>query len=132
MTEASEMRPLILVAEDDPDVRDMYCVVLSDAGFAYAEAATGQDALRLARQLGPAVVVMDATMPGALDGWAATAAIRADPALWHIPVIMLTGHAFPRHRQRAAEIGAAAFVAKPALPETLVRAIRTCLDSLNT
>src|SRR5688572_33464004 len=89
--------PLILVVDDNLDAREMYCMYLRHEGFECLEAADGAEALRLAREHLPVVVLMDATMPG-LDGWQAIEQLRAEPDLQGIAVVMLTAHAFEEHR----------------------------------
>ena len=95
-------------------------------GFDCLEAANGIEALQMVRERRPSVVLMDATMPG-MDGWQATEQIRADPSLKGIPVVMLTAHAFDEHRNRAQQVGADAFLAKPVLPDDLARAVKQVL-----
>ena len=118
--------PLILVVDDNLDAREMYCMYLRHEGFECIEAADGAEALRLARDRRPVVVLMDATMPG-VDGWQAIEQLRAEPELRGMAVVMLTAHAFEEHRRRAAEVGADAFLAKPVLPDDLARQIRELL-----
>lgn len=118
--------PLILVVDDNLDAREMYCMYLRHEGFDCIEAADGGEALRLARERRPVVVLMDATMPG-VDGWQAIKQLRAEPELDGMAVVMLTAHAFEEHRRRAAEVGADAFLAKPVLPDDLARQIRELL-----
>jgi CheY-like chemotaxis protein len=69
---------------------------------------------------------MDATMPR-LDGWEAARRLKTDAETRHIPLIMLTAHAFDEHRQRAAAVGADVFLAKPVLPDALTDQIRKIL-----
>ena len=121
------MPPLILVVDDNLDAREMYCMYLQHDGFECVEAANGEDALRLALERRPALVLMDATMPG-MDGWMAAELLKADPNLKGTPVVMLTAHAFDEHRKRAETIGADGFLAKPVLPDELARVVRTFLD----
>lgn len=123
---AARSEPLILIVDDNVDAREMYAIYLEHAGFRSAEAADGETAIDLAKRDRPAVILMDATMPR-LDGWEAARRLKADPATRSIPLIMLTAHAFPEHRERAAEVGADAFLAKPVLPDTLAAEIRKVL-----
>lgn len=117
---------MILVVDDNLDAREMYCLYLQHDGFACAEARDGAEALQVARERSPVLVLMDATMPG-MDGWQAVEEIRADPVLKTTPVIMLTAHAFDEHRRRAQDVGADAFLAKPVLPDDLARVVRQIL-----
>lgn len=118
--------PLVLIVDDNVDAREMYAIYLEHAGFRAAEADDGETAIEAARRDRPAVILMDATMPR-LDGWEAARRLKADPATKSIPLIMLTAHAFTEHKERAAEVGADAFLAKPVLPDALALEIRKVL-----
>jgi CheY-like chemotaxis protein len=117
---------LVLIVDDNLDAREMYALYLEHAGFRAVEAADGETAIAMARNDKPSVILMDATMPR-LDGWEAARLLKADPETRHIPVIMLTAHAFTEHRERAAKVGADAFLAKPVLPDVLAVEIRKVL-----
>jgi len=118
--------PLILIVDDNTDAREMYAIYLEHAGFRAAEACDGEAAIESARRERPAVILMDATMPR-LDGWEAARRLKADPETKSIPLIMLTAHAFSEHRDRAAAVGADAFLPKPVLPDALANEIRKVL-----
>jgi CheY-like chemotaxis protein len=79
----------VLVIDDDPVVRDVMHRFLNDEGFRVATASDGAEGLRLARELCPAVITLDVLMPH-MDGWAVLTALKAEPGLADIPVIMLT------------------------------------------
>jgi signal transduction histidine kinase/CheY-like chemotaxis protein len=79
----------ILVVDDDQAVRDLLRRVLAKEGFHAVTAASGEEALRLARLFHPQVITLDVLMPG-MDGWSVLSALKADPCLADIPVIMLT------------------------------------------
>ncbi|MEK7684453.1 MAG: response regulator [Verrucomicrobiota bacterium] len=81
--------PRVLIIDDDPTIRDLLRRFLSKEGFGVASAASGAQGLELARQLKPAVITLDVMMPG-MDGWAVLSALKADPDLENIPVIMVT------------------------------------------
>lgn len=119
--------PLILIVDDNLDAREMYGMYLEHEGFRWAEAVNGQEALRCARAERPALILMDATMPR-MDGWEAVRRLKEDPTTQQIPLIMLTAHAFQEHRDRAAQVGADAFLAKPVLPDQLAAEIRRVLN----
>jgi CheY-like chemotaxis protein len=118
--------PLVLIVDDNADAREMYAIYLEHAGFRAAEATDGETAIAVAKRDRPAVILMDATMPR-MDGWEAARQLKSDAATQSIPLIMLTAHAFAEHRDRAAEVGADAFLAKPVLPEALALEIRKLL-----
>ena len=119
--------PLILIVDDNLDAREMYGMYLEHEGFRWAEAVNGQEALARARDERPALILMDATMPR-MDGWEAVRRLKEDPQTQGIPLIMLTAHAFQEHRDRAAQVGADAFLAKPVLPDQLAAEIRRVLN----
>jgi signal transduction histidine kinase/DNA-binding response OmpR family regulator len=79
----------VLVVDDDPAVRDMLTRLLAREGYRVVTAARGEDGLRLARELRPRAITLDVMMPG-MDGWAVLSALKADPHVADIPVIMLT------------------------------------------
>jgi chemosensory pili system protein ChpA (sensor histidine kinase/response regulator) len=120
------LSPLILIVDDNLDAREMYGMYLEHEGFRWAEAADGHAAIAQTRLEQPALILMDATMPR-MDGWEALRLLKADAATRHIPLIMLTAHAFDEHRERARRAGADGFMAKPVLPDALAREIRQML-----
>jgi GAF domain-containing protein/CheY-like chemotaxis protein len=79
----------VLVIDDEAAVRDLMQRFLSREGFHVVVAASGEEGLRQARELRPDAITLDVMMPG-LDGWAVLSALKADPALADIPVVMLT------------------------------------------
>jgi two-component system cell cycle response regulator DivK len=103
---------LILVVEDDAKSRRLVRDVLEYRGFQVAEAAAGDDGVRLARELVPALVLMDIQLPG-LDGIAALGLLRADPVTRAIPVVAVTASAMPDDRGRIRAAGFDAYQGKP-------------------
>ena len=122
----SPAAPLLLVVDDNEDAREMYCTYLEFSGFRCVECENAEQAIAEARAKAPALILMDATMPG-LDGWEATRRLKADPETATIPIAMLTAHAFEEYRVKAAAVGADAFLAKPILPDQLALEIRRIL-----
>src|SRR5436190_487201 len=123
---ASPTAPLLLVVDDNQDAREMYCTYLEYSGFRCVQCESGEQAIAEARAKAPALILMDATMPG-LDGWEATRRLKADPKTAAIPIAMLTAHAFEEYRVRAIAVGADAFLSKPILPDQLAVEIRRIL-----
>src|SRR5690242_5504501 len=72
-------RATILIADDSPDIRTIMRYLLNDLGFTVVEAADGNEAVRLARQCRPDLILLDLCMPG-IDGWEVATRLRADPA----------------------------------------------------
>jgi CheY-like chemotaxis protein len=101
--------PLILVVDDDATVRGLVERHLERAGFAVVTARGGKEGLRLVRELRPAAVTLDITMPD-LDGWTVLAAIKDDPALASIPVVLMS---IVEEKNRGYALGAADYLVKP-------------------
>jgi len=119
-------QPVVLLAEDFEDARELYRDYLEFSGFTVETATNGRDAIAQAVELQPDVILMDASMP-VLDGWQATRELKANPATQHIPVLALTAHAFDDARQQAKQVGCDGFVTKPCLPDDLVARVRAAL-----
>ncbi len=102
----------VLLVEDNEMNRDMLSRRLQRRGYEVICAADGEQALRLAPQVQPAIILMDLSLPG-IDGWETTRRMKADPRLRHIPIIALTAHAMPEEEQSAREAGCDDFDVKP-------------------
>jgi two-component system cell cycle response regulator DivK len=125
----TRLRPLVLIAEDFEDARELYRDYLEFSGFAVEAAANGREAIEMAAKLQPDVILMDASMP-VLDGWQATRELKSNPTTRHIPVIALTAHAFDDARQQAKVAGCDGFITKPCLPDDLVERVREALEGV--
>jgi GAF domain-containing protein/DNA-binding response OmpR family regulator len=101
--------PLILIVDDDATVRELVRRHLERAGFAVVTAGGGQEGLRLVRELRPAAVTLDIMMPD-LDGWTVLAAIKGDPELAGIPVVLMS---IVDQKNRGYALGAADYLVKP-------------------
>ena len=101
--------PLILVVDDDATVRELVERHLERAGFAVVTARSGQEGLRLVRELRPAAVTLDIMMPD-LDGWTVLAAIKGDPELAGTPVVLMS---IVDQKNRGYALGAADYLVKP-------------------
>jgi len=109
----------VLVIDDDAVARDLIADHLKAEGFAVTTAAGGLEGLKLAKELRPIAITLDVMMPD-LDGWSVLAALRQDPELAEIPVIMIT--IMDEHR-RGVALGAAGYLTKPIDRERLTRLI---------
>jgi CheY-like chemotaxis protein len=121
--------PLVLLAEDFEDARELYRDYLEFSGFAVQTANNGREAIAQAIAVQPDIILMDASMP-VLDGWQATRELKSNPATKHIPVLALTAHAFDDARREAKNVGCDGFVTKPCLPDDLVTKVRAALDRI--
>jgi CheY-like chemotaxis protein len=127
MKEKKPGRPLVLVVEDFEDAREMYALYLGHEGFGVVQARDGYEALKLAAEKLPDLILMDLALPG-MDGWEATRRIKNDPRTRHIPVVALTGHVLAGHAEGARQAGCDSFVIKPCLPDALVAEVRRMLS----
>jgi CheY-like chemotaxis protein len=110
----------VLVVDDEEPVRDLMQRFLVKEGFRVVTAPGGEEGLRLARELKPDAITLDVMMPG-MDGWAVLSALKADPAVADIPVVMLT---IVDDKNLGYALGAADYLTKPIDRERLVTALR--------
>jgi adenylate cyclase len=108
----------LLVVDDDPVVRSMLSRSLEQGGHAVATAKDGQEGLDLARAETFDVILLDVLMPG-LDGYEVLEQLKKDPALRHIPVVMITGLDDIESAVRCIELGADDYLPKPIDPVVL-------------
>jgi DNA-binding response OmpR family regulator len=117
---------LILIADDEDDVRELVRLNLRRAGYQTVEAVDGLEALRLARQHRPDLIVLDVMMPGR-DGLRVCEELREDDSLQKVPVIMLTARGMAEDRIAGLEMGADDYIAKPFSPKELVLRVQALL-----
>ena len=125
LTITKDGAPLILVVDDDVTVREVVGRYLERAGFTVASADDGQEGLRLARELHPAAMTLDIMMPG-IDGWTVLAAIKGDPELQDIPVVLLT---IVDEKNRGFSLGASEYLVKPVDRDKLTGVLRSVVGS---
>jgi signal transduction histidine kinase/CheY-like chemotaxis protein len=99
----------VLIIDDEPAVHDILQRTLARYGFHTQSAFSGEDGLRLARKLHPQAITLDVMMPGT-DGWSVLTALKADPELADIPVVMLT---IVDSKNLGYALGAAEYLTKP-------------------
>jgi adenylate cyclase len=116
---------LILVIDDDASVRDVVGRYLEREGFSVAKAAGGKEGLRMAREVHPAAVTLDVMMPD-LDGWTVLAAIKGDPELADLPVVLMT---IVDEKNRGYALGASDYLVKPVDRERLVSVLHALCNS---
>ena len=114
--------PKILVVDDNADNRYVLLQMLQMNGYAVVSAVNGRDALAVAEESPPDLVLMDLSMP-VMDGWTATSLLKQKPQLTHIPVIAVTGHITSDDLQRASEAGCSAHLAKPIDYDALLQTV---------
>ena len=119
-------RPLVLIVEDQQDLRQLYAQELTLGGFDVIEAGNGAEAITHTSTQSPDVVLMDLSLP-VVDGWEATRRLKADEKTAHIPVVALTAHDGAGELQRATSAGCDWFVPKPCPPHALITEVRRVL-----
>jgi CheY-like chemotaxis protein len=115
----------VLVIDDDPTVRDLMERFLAKEGFPVVTAANGIDGLKQAREAHPAAITLDVMMPD-LDGWTVLAALKGDPELADIPVILVT---IVDEKARGYALGATDYMIKPIDRERLAGVLRSLCDA---
>jgi CheY-like chemotaxis protein len=118
---------LILVADDDDDVRELVVFRLEHAGYAVVTAADGQEAVDLATSRNPDVCVIDVMMPK-LDGYQVTERLRATAELADVPIVLLTASVQDDAVDRGYAAGASHYVKKPFAPGDLLDCVATALE----
>jgi CheY-like chemotaxis protein len=119
-------RPLILIVEDQMELRQLYAQQLVISGFDVIEAQDGAEAISHTTAREPDVVLMDLSLP-VVDGWEATRRLKSDQRTAHIPVVALTAHDGAGELQRATRAGCDWFVPKPCPPDALIAEVRRVL-----
>jgi len=118
--------PKILLVEDNEASRDALARRLERRRFEVVLAGDGHQAVSVAREAQPDLILMDLGMPG-MDGWDATAHLKSDPETRHIPIIVLSAHAMPNDRHQALAAGGDDFDSKPVQFDRLLEKIETLL-----
>ena len=112
-------RPLVLVADDDPDILLLITVTLERDGYEVVAARDGLGALKAAIECVPHLVLLDLMMPG-LDGYEVTRRLRGERLTKDIPIVIVTAAAEEQQAARALEAGADAYMKKPFSPRELL------------
>lgn len=117
----------VLLVEDNDDNMFIYQTILDRFGFEVVGETDGIRGLEAARGGGFDLILLDVSLPSR-DGWEIARDLKADPATAATPIIILTAHALASDRERAAEVGANGYIAKPADPMSVVAAVRRTVE----
>ena len=120
----------ILIVEDHADIRRLIRMTLEFEPVEIHEAADADAGLVAAQALRPDLVLLDVMMPGTLDGLALCRALRADPALAKVQVVMLSARGTTADRQAGLDAGANAYLVKPFSPMQLLELSGSLLGAL--
>ncbi len=113
---------IVLAIDDDPEALEIIERMLVKAGLSVVTAGSAEDGLRLAHEIRPSVITLDVVMPD-MDGWSVLRALKADPVLADIPVVMLT---MVDDKSQAFALGATDFLTKPVEREQLLQVVERC------
>jgi CheY-like chemotaxis protein len=116
----------VLLVDDDIHNQKIFETVLKHSGFAVRMAASGDEALREAREHLPDLILMDLSIP-VIDGWECSRLLKADEATRHIIILALTAHAMRGDQERALAAGCDGYLSKPISPKKLVEEVKTRL-----
>ena len=116
----------ILIVDDDPDIRDVLKLTLSEENYEILEAADGEEALRVIRSIQPDLILLDYKIPK-VDGREVCRRIKKDLLLRHLPIIMVTGKGDISDKVGGIDAGADDYVVKPFEPKELLARIRMIL-----
>jgi len=126
MIEPQQQMATILLVEDNEPSRDALSRRLERRGYRVLLAGDGLQAVSLARDAAPDLILMDLGLP-VLDGWDATRQLKGDEATRHIPIIVLSAHAMTNDRDMALAAGGDDFDTKPIRFQTLLGKIGALL-----
>ena len=116
----------ILIAEDEPDIRELVAFTLRFAGHEVTTTANGEEALQQAYQLIPDIIIMDVRMPR-MTGYDACRAMKADIKLKDIPVMFLSAKGQDSEIQTGLSVGAEEYLLKPFAPDQLAIRVKAIL-----
>jgi two-component system, cell cycle response regulator DivK len=102
----------LLVVEDDPTIMSLIVILLERAGYGVLQATSGEEAVRIAAEEAPNLILMDVALPG-MDGLEATKILKSREGTSRIPVVALTAQAMKQDAERAAIAGCDGFIVKP-------------------
>jgi len=116
----------ILIAEDEPDIRELVAFTLRFAGHEVTATSNGEEALQQATQIVPDIIIMDVRMPK-MTGYDACRAMKADVALKDIPVVFLSAKGQDAEIQTGLDVGAEEYLLKPFAPNQLAERVKIIL-----
>jgi len=114
--------PIVLVADDDRDTRELYRACFDTSGYRTAEAGTGSQAIVAAVEIVPDVLLTDYILPD-IDGLTIARRLRVDARTAGIGILMITGYANAELERHAAAAGIDRVFLKPCLPQTIMREV---------
>ncbi len=117
----------ILIAEDEPDIRELVAFTLRFAGHEVTTTSNGEEAVQQASQIIPDLILMDVRMPK-MTGYDACRVMKTNPALKDIPIVFLSAKGQDSEIQTGLDAGAEDYLLKPFAPDQLTQRVRTILS----
>ena len=117
----------ILIAEDEPDIRDLVAFTLRFAGYEVVTSTNGEEAVRLAKDELPDLILLDVRMPR-MTGYEACKQIKVEPNLKDVPIVFLSAKGQEAEIQDGMDAGAEEYLLKPFAPDQLTERVRSILS----
>ena len=117
----------VLVAEDDPDIRNLIVYSLQFAGFNVVEATNGVEAMTVAQAEKPDIILLDVRMPK-MSGYEVCAELKSQAATQSIPVVFLSARGQEAEIKHGLELGAEEYIIKPFAPDELQRRVTSIVE----
>jgi len=131
MAATAKMPERVLVVEDEPDIVALVAYHLAKANYRVSTASTGPDALQLARQERPSLIILDLMLPG-MSGFEVIEQLRAGDITKDVGVLMLTARREEADRIKGFDLGADDYLTKPFSPQELVRRVGAILRRIGS
>jgi CheY-like chemotaxis protein len=116
----------ILIAEDEPDIRELVAFTLRFAGYEVITATNGEEAWHTAEQVNPDLILMDVRMPR-MTGYEACIEMKKDPNLKDTPIVFLSAKGQENEIEQGFDAGAEEYLLKPFAPVQLVERVKSIL-----
>lgn len=118
----------ILIAEDEPDIRELIVFTLRFGGFDVVVARNGMEVIERTPEVQPDLIMLDVMMPR-MTGFEACRKLKSQPETAHIPIVFLTAKGHETEIEIGMEAGAVGYLLKPFSPEALIQYLRELLDT---
>lgn len=122
------MQKKVIIADDNENIREALTYLLEDEGFELSLAKDGAEALAKVRQIVPDVLLLDIMMPG-MNGYEVCSAVKNDPLLKQVYIIMLTAKGQITEQEHGKEVGADEYIVKPFSPMEILSKIKKITKS---
>lgn len=124
------MNRSVLLIEDNEQNRYLVSFLLERSGYAVTAFADGARGIEAARNMTPALILLDIQLPG-MDGYAVARALRQNDALIRIPIVAVTSYAMPGDREKALAAGCTGYIEKPINPDTFVAEVERVMAEVH-